>query len=137
MIKKYKMKPWIKKNFGDKWKLIAPSRCGPKPSKHLEKIVKDFYVRDDVSRITAGKKETVTKSKVKEQKRFLLDSMKNLHSKFKAEHNLEHIRKNMFTQALSRSRGQSRETTQSATRPGPPDTRTGESRGHKQQHQGR
>ena len=45
--------------------------------------------------------------------------------------------KNMITQALSRSRGQSRETTQSATRPGPSDTRTGESRGHKQQHQGR
>ena len=59
--------------------------------------MKDFYVRDDVSRITAGKKETVTKSKVKEQKRFLLDSMKNLHSKFKAEHNLVHISYSWFS----------------------------------------
>ncbi|KAK9871759.1 hypothetical protein WA026_014214 [Henosepilachna vigintioctopunctata] len=38
-----------------------------------------------VSRNTAGKKETITKGKEKVQKRFLLDSMKNLFKAFKSE----------------------------------------------------
>jgi hypothetical protein len=48
-------------------------------------LVRDFYLRDDNSRITTGKKQTVTKNKLKEQKRLLLDSMLNLHEKFVAE----------------------------------------------------
>ncbi|KAF9816536.1 hypothetical protein SFRURICE_010695 [Spodoptera frugiperda] len=39
---------------------------------------------DTVSRNTAGKKETITKGKDKMQKRFLLDSMKNLFKAFKS-----------------------------------------------------
>ncbi|CAG9781803.1 unnamed protein product [Diatraea saccharalis] len=48
----------------------------------LKRRIKDFYLRDDVSRATAGKKETVTKAQVKVQKRFMLDSMKNLYKAF-------------------------------------------------------
>ena len=40
----------------------------------------------DVSRITTGKRQTLTQKKIKKQKRFLLDTMKNLHVKFLAEH---------------------------------------------------
>lgn len=53
----------------------------------LRKAIQDFFLRDDVSRATAGKKETVTKNKVKKQKRFLLDTMKNLYRSFNKEFN--------------------------------------------------
>jgi len=48
--------------------------------------VQIFFERDDVSRMCAGKKETVTRSKVTKQKRYLLDNMRNLHKKFVAMH---------------------------------------------------
>lgn len=51
----------------------------------LQTKIQKFFVRDDVSRNTAGKNETVTKAKEKRQKRYLLDSMKNLHKTFKQE----------------------------------------------------
>ena len=51
----------------------------------LQDQVVAFYTRDDVSRSTAGKKQTVTKGKVKKQKRFMTDTMKNLHRKFLLE----------------------------------------------------
>ena len=54
-------------------------------SQGLEKRITDFFNRDDVSQITSGKKETVTRKKEKKQKRFLLDSMRNLHDKFVSE----------------------------------------------------
>lgn len=47
--------------------------------------VKAFYLRDDISRMTTGRKQTVTKNKKKEQKRLLTDTMKNLHQKFLSE----------------------------------------------------
>jgi len=48
--------------------------------------VKAFYLRDDVSRMTTGRKQTVTQKKTKNQKRLLTDTMKNLHQKFLSEH---------------------------------------------------
>ena len=51
----------------------------------LKAEVHSFYRRDDVSRITTGRKQTITRGKVKKQKRFLMDTMKNLHRKFFAE----------------------------------------------------
>lgn len=47
--------------------------------------VKSFFKRDDVSRITTGRKQTITRHKVKRQKRFLVDTIKNLHKKFLSE----------------------------------------------------
>ena len=49
------------------------------------RIVREFYVRDDNSRATSGKKETLTRNQDKKQKRLLCDTMKNLHLKFVAE----------------------------------------------------
>lgn len=46
--------------------------------------VRAFYSRDDVSRITTGKRQTLTRKKIKKQNRFLLDTMKNVHRKFLA-----------------------------------------------------
>lgn len=53
--------------------------------KVLSTKVKEFFDRDDVSRATAGKKETITLKKDKMQKRYLLDNMKNLCVSFKRE----------------------------------------------------
>lgn len=47
--------------------------------------VRAFYSRDDVSRITTGKRQTLTQKKNKKQKWFLLDTIKNIHTKFLAE----------------------------------------------------
>lgn len=44
-----------------------------------------FFQRDDVSRLTSGKKQTLTFKKVKRQKQLLNDTLKNLHQKFMSE----------------------------------------------------
>jgi len=51
----------------------------------LKTQIQQFYVRDDVSRITAGKKETITRNRLKMQKRFVVDTLENLHRKFLSE----------------------------------------------------
>lgn len=48
-------------------------------------MIFEFYLQDGVSRTTAGKKETLTKSMNKMQRHYLLDSMKNFHIKFKKD----------------------------------------------------
>lgn len=53
----------------------------------LVQKIQHFFLRDDVTRATAGKKETVTHRKNKVQKRFLLDSMRNLYKAFLRENN--------------------------------------------------
>lgn len=45
--------------------------------------IHNFFNRDDVTRCTSGKKETKTKNKVKVQRKYLLDSIKELHKKYK------------------------------------------------------
>lgn len=52
----------------------------------MREQIKNFFSRDDNSRQTAGKKETITRHKVKLQKRILMDTCKNLHCKFLSEH---------------------------------------------------
>lgn len=67
--------------------LTAPLRKTLKTTSatHLKKTIETFFLREDVSRATAGKKETLTKHGDKVQKRFLLDSLKNLHKTFESE----------------------------------------------------
>lgn len=50
--------------------------------KRVEDIIHKFYEDDNNSRCAAGKKECITRKKLKKQKRYLLDSLKNLHQKF-------------------------------------------------------
>ena len=63
------------------------SRCPRSDAVDSEtsQLVKDFYNRDDNSRLTSGKKDFVTKNKLREQKRLLTDTVKNLHDKFCGE----------------------------------------------------
>nr|CAH7721805.1 unnamed protein product [Callosobruchus chinensis] len=62
-----------------KYKSVLPKQTD------LVRRIHQFFLRDDVTRATAGKKETVTHKKNKVQKRFLLDSMKNLYQAFLRE----------------------------------------------------
>lgn len=62
-----------------------------------KELVESFYLRDDNSRIKTGKKETVTKNKIKMRKRLLLDSIINLHEKFGSEYPEENIGYATFT----------------------------------------
>lgn len=84
IVKKYKcMQELGFKSLGLKGRLV----CGRKAIAHAKKIhnvkkIQDFFYRDDVSRATAGKKETVTKKQDKKQKRYLLDTLYNLHRRY-------------------------------------------------------
>lgn len=48
-------------------------------------MVLRFLQRDDVSRLTSGKKSTVTRNGIKKQKRLLCDTMKTIHDKYITE----------------------------------------------------
>jgi len=62
-----------------------------------KKLIETFLTRDDNSRVTTGKKQTVTKRKDKRQKCLLLDSLVNLHEKFCAEHSDNNVSYVTFT----------------------------------------
>lgn len=47
--------------------------------------VKTFLQRDNNSRTTTGKKETITRHKIKKQKRYLCYSLMNLHAKYNSK----------------------------------------------------
>ena len=47
----------------------------------LKAVVSNFLTRDDNSRITTGKRDTITKKDAKRQRRMLLDSLVSLHAK--------------------------------------------------------
>ena len=59
---------------------------GPRTlAREVVKTASAFFERDDVSRMTTGKKETVTKLGDKRQKRLLCDTLQTLHLKFLAD----------------------------------------------------
>ncbi|CAG9790187.1 unnamed protein product [Diatraea saccharalis] len=64
--------------------------CKPKEKKKIFKRpnipeITNFYLRDDVSRSTAGRKETRTRKKIKKQIRYLSDNLVNLFNKYRKE----------------------------------------------------
>ena len=67
-----------------------------RPITALSQLVTAFFLRDDVSRPAAGKRETITRKR-KRQKRYLTDTMINLRSKFLAENPGEFISYMSFT----------------------------------------
>lgn len=61
------------------------STCGNKRIQRIQTAVQIFLQRNEKSRSSAGKKETITRFKIKKQKRFLNDDMKHLHAKSLSE----------------------------------------------------
>ena len=58
----------------------------PIVDKETQSLLRQFFERDENSRLTTGKKDTVTKNKVHKQKRLLTDTMLNCHDKYCAEY---------------------------------------------------
>ena len=83
-MKKYRMKIETLKllTCSTRTKLEQDKTCLSKRPYHQ---VQQFYCRDDNSRLVAGMKKTLTKRKVKKQRRILNDSLLNLRKKFLTE----------------------------------------------------
>lgn len=81
LLKKYKMKTNMTKILGLKTGFKKYRRNTPK-NNLLRKQICLFYEQDDVSRASAGKKECKTFKKCKKQKRYLLDTLSNMHKKY-------------------------------------------------------
>ena len=99
IVKKYRLQRWSEHALGVSKKrrnllnTKSLSKFTRKPVNRyadasMENNVKTFLTRDDVSRITTGRKQTITRNKVKMQKRFLVDTIRNLHRRFLAENNV-------------------------------------------------
>lgn len=88
IVKKYKLQKYALTAFGYSKKRakypVDLTYCGRKcvSRTEIKKKVTSFFLRDDVSRMTTGCKQTVTRLKTKMQKRLLTDTMRNLHRKF-------------------------------------------------------
>lgn len=76
---------------------ISAHRHGNNIDDETKHIIEELFTRDDNSRMTTGKKQTITKNKVKEQKRLLLDTMINLHEKFSSEYPKNNVSYATFT----------------------------------------
>ena len=70
----------LKRNIGHRQNLVYErKKSSGGPSDESKKVVHNFFLYDDTSRSTAGKKETVTREKVKKQKRFLPEPLQKLY----------------------------------------------------------
>lgn len=97
IIKKYRLGKYAHQEFRFSQKMMRANQKRPnsldfqrkKQSNVITRAdeikVAHFLERDDNSRATTGKRDTITRKKLKMQKRLLSDSLKNLHKKFKAE----------------------------------------------------
>lgn len=77
-----------------------------KTSEYLKVKVKSFYDREDISRMSPGRKDFVniklSGKKVQLQKKFLITSIKETYSMYKAEHPNDEIGKSLFYQLRPR-----------------------------------
>jgi hypothetical protein len=85
LICKYNMRTQIGHYLGLRGQIRLSKPKDNKCTKKHQEQIETFFLQDDVSRASAGKKETKTRNMVKMQKRYLLDSLLNLYRKFKVE----------------------------------------------------
>ena len=83
LVKNAKNKTSVAKLLGVTERLRAAKSA--RKSCGSNKEITCFFVRDDVSRCTAGKKECRTKNKEKYQIRYLIDNLRNLYQKYRNE----------------------------------------------------
>lgn len=85
LVQRYRLKSVASKTIG----LQKSKRMVIEELKKRSKVksqIEAFFLRSDVSRHSAGIKETITRKKVKMQKRYLLASMKDSFKKFQQHH---------------------------------------------------
>lgn len=66
-----------------------PKKTNKAALKEIIKEIQNFYQEDSNSRLGAGKKEFITRKKIKKQKRYLEMTLKNLYNKFVTTHDLK------------------------------------------------
>jgi len=96
LIRKYNVVSSIRRDLG----FFSGSRKSEKIGGfklRIKRKIQQYYDRDDNSRLTSGMKETVTKNKVKHQKRVLLHTIEGLHNKFLMENENEKISYTSFS----------------------------------------
>ena len=107
IVQKYRLRKYAEMVFGFSKKRWKHSDKDPhtftrkrttRTADALKSCVRLFFERDDVSRLTTGRKQTKTKSKLKNQKRFLMDTMRNVQRKFLAEYPNRLISYSLFCQ---------------------------------------
>ena len=94
LIRKYRLQKHAQAAIGfckKRWANITDDNdfafsCRRKLSSEVRSSVRRYYLRDDVSHLTTGKKNTITREKKEHQRRLLTDSLKNLYEKFESEH---------------------------------------------------
>jgi len=86
ITKKYKFNCLLRRELGVGCRVNRTRKRGT-ISTRLRKEVHAFFERDDNSRITTGVKQTITRNKVKRQKRLMLDTLRHLFSKYQSESN--------------------------------------------------
>ncbi|CAC5381580.1 unnamed protein product [Mytilus coruscus] len=84
VTRKYKITNHLREELGMYCNTKTRTKHGTKVIR-LTKQVQAFFQRDDNPRMTTGIKRTLTKNKIKHQKRLMLDTLRNLYSKFEAE----------------------------------------------------
>lgn len=82
-INKYNLKTKLASYLGLKGKIRHTKQKNK--SSLIQKMLKNFYERDDVSRMTAGKNEVKTQKKIKKQRRYLLGPLRKLYKKYREE----------------------------------------------------
>ena len=95
LLKKYRVMH-MTKVFGCSRRLLQLNRSKRMKRKsavssELIRHIQQFYLREDNSSSTAGKKETITRKKVKKQVHILKDICKNLHKKYLSENELSTV----------------------------------------------
>ena len=95
LLKKYRLRCHAQREFGfhrqsNRFLLEDVTSIKHKrqmrPVNRMKEAITEFYCLDDNSRLTTGRKQTRTKEKRKEQKRFLNDTMLCLHQKYVRTH---------------------------------------------------
>ncbi|CAH2095607.1 unnamed protein product [Euphydryas editha] len=88
LVKKYRTKSKLETIVGLKGRIRVPMKKVPVKHEALAQKIHNFFLRDDISRATADKKETKTMKKNKMQIRYLLESLTKLRHKFVQETNI-------------------------------------------------
>ena len=85
IVRKYRMKNWLRgKGIDNKFLRTGTvnKRGRLSISPNIQQKIEKFYIRDDVSTMTSGKKSTITKHKIEKQKRFLQNTILELHARY-------------------------------------------------------
>ena len=102
MVKKYLLRSYMQTQMGfsvKRWSTFPNKINNCDVTYHRKKCVSlavRFRQRDDNSRMTTGKRDTVTEKRNKKQKRLLSDTIQNIHAKYLAEYRSSKIRYSLF-----------------------------------------